>query len=158
MIYEVGKQVCAPCADSIQFDVADDTATLLIKIQKPTAKEKKSFTDDLRFRFVVVDDIIFTLIQLAGTWMDAPYYRGLSQNLTALPEIPDGQGLAIYAMLIDAATGILVKQKIFSPDTKMSRDLVAAILNQPEIPGYMIRLQSVYARYTTNDLVNLSRM
>ncbi len=153
--YVVGQRVCSPGPDMVQFDMSDAGGLLLIKMAKPTVKEKRAFQDRIRVGFVVVEDIIMMLVRLGNMqWMDAPYYRYRSTQLTGMDFAPDGKGLAIHAMLIDAATGILVAQKLIGLDTDTSRALYAAIGSQPVIPDYDRRVAMVQAAYTTNDLAN----
>lgn len=155
--YKVGEVVASPSPDGVVFDVQDNGGILLIKMGKPTAEEVRAFKSGLSFRFTVVEDIIFLLVRMGRLqWMDAPYYKYLSQNLTQLNTADDGEGLAITAMLIDADTGVLKALKLISLDTDTIRRLTAAIMMQPEIPDYNTRLYRVMSRYTTEDLVRMT--
>ncbi len=152
--YVVGQRVCSPSPDVVQFDMTDGGAILAIKMSRPTQKEKAAFRQKISFRFVVVEKIIMILARLGNMqWMDAPYYRYHSTQLTNMEFPDDGQGLAVHAMLIDASTGVLVAQKLIGLDTDTSRALYAAIGSQPVIPNYNWRVASVQRAYTTNDLV-----
>lgn len=152
--YEVGKQAFPPCQDGVRFDMTDGGGVLGIFFAKPKASEKKSFQSGLSMRFRVVDDIIFLLIRMgADQWMDAPYNRHLSRNLTHLERPAEGMGLAVHAMLVDASTGVLVAQKLVGLSTDGSNALIDAIQAQPKIPDYDIRLQRVFNRYRTTDLL-----
>ena len=154
-IFEVGKQVMDPGYDGVIFDVADDGATLVIRMCAPASKEKQAFKSGLSLRYKVVDGIIFILIRI-GTmqWMDAPYYVGFSPNLTRCFELPkNGEGLAVHALLVDGNTGILVDQKMIGLTTDGSLKLIKSIEDQEVIPDYNIRLQRIYAQYSTDDMV-----
>lgn len=154
-IFEVGKRVMSPGYDGVIFDVADDGATLIIRMGTPTSKEKQAFKSGLSLRYTVIDGIIFILTRM-GTmqWMDAPYYVGLSLGLTRCFELPNGgEGLSVHALLIDGNTGILVAQKMIGLTTDGSLKLIKAIENQEVIPDYDARLQRVYAQYSTDDMV-----
>lgn len=152
--YEVGQQVCQPRPDGVQFDMTDGGGVLGIFFSRPRASEKKSFQSGLSLRFRVVDDIIFLLVRMGmDQWMDAPYNRHLSRNLTHLERPAEGMGLAVHAMLVDASTGVLVAQKLVGLSTDGSNALIDAIQAQPKIPDYDIRLQRVFNRYRTTDLL-----
>ena len=66
------------------------------------------------------------------------------------------QGYSIHVMLIDSATGILVQQRLIGLDHDLSMRLREAIINQPVIPDYEKRLQSIMAQHSTMDLVALA--
>ena len=153
--YKVGERVMSPGPDGVVFDFTDGGGVLLFRFSLPTAAEKREFKWGISIKFAVVDDIIFILSHL-GTgpyWQDAPYYRARSQNLTTIDTPGEDQGLAIHAMLIDSSTGVLVAQKLFSPEHNTSVALLRAIQEQPEIPDYDARLDKVMATYSTEALV-----
>ena len=154
-IFEVGKQVMNPGYDGVFFDVADDGATLVIRMGAPTSKEKQAFKSGISLRYTIVESVIFILARM-GTmqWMDAPYYVGLSRNLTSCFKLPkDGEGLSVHALFVDGNTGILIAQKLMGLNTDGSLKLIKAIEDQEIIPDYHTRLQKVYAQYTTDDMV-----
>lgn len=147
--------VMSPGPGGMIFDLTDSGGVLLVRFSRPTAAEKRNFQRGISIKFAVVEDIIFILARL-GTdpyWQDAPYYRGRSRNLTHIDTPGEGQGLAIHAMLIDASTGVLVAQKLLSPDHDTSVALLQAIQKQPEIPDYDTRLDMVMAKYSTEALL-----
>lgn len=152
--YEVGERILPPGNDSMWFQMDDGGGQLVIQLRRPSSKEKQAFKNGLSIQMAVVDQIIFILTRM-GTmqWMDAPYYRKLSPNLTRLEYPEDGDGLAIHAMLVDGETGTLVAQKLISLATKTSQYLMAAIAAQPEIPDYDDRLNRVFSQYSTEDLL-----
>lgn len=152
--YEVGQKVTSRVPDGVKFDMTDGGGVLGIFFSKPNANEKRSFKSGLSMQFRVVDDIIFLLVRM-GTdqWMDAPYYRHLSWNLTHLERPAEGMGIAVHAMLVDASTGVLVAQKLVGLSTEGSNALIDAIQAQPEIPNYNMRLQRVFGQYRTTDLL-----
>ena len=156
--FEVGKPTGFFGPDGVIFDLTDAGGILIVRMSRPTANEKQAFKSGISLRFCVVDQIIFVLVRMGtGQWMDAPYYRLLSRNLSSVALPMEGQGLAIHAMLIDGATGVLVAQKLFSPDTNTSARLLAACISQPIIPDYDSRLRRIFRRYNTRQLLAISR-
>lgn len=156
--YRIGQKILPPCSDGVVFDMTDEGAILIFNFSSPTDSEKKEFDCGIRVKFCVVDDIIFILSRLGhdDLWQDAPYYRYISQNLTHIPHLKERQGISVHAMLVDASTGMLVSQKLFSIDHDTSFRLMEAIRRQPEIPNYKLRLHSVMSTYSTQDLVEVA--
>ena len=153
--FTVGERVMRPGPDQVIFDMSDSGGTLAICMARPTGEERRAFKAGLTLKFAVEEQIIFLLVRMGKTqpWMDAPYYRWRSPNLTRINYPDEGEGLAIHAMLIDAATGILCAQKLISPPTGFSRALMMAIAAQPEIPDYDARLSRIFASTPTDVLV-----
>lgn len=155
--YSVGEKVMSPSAEGVTFDITDSGAILLVKFPHPTAKEKREFKSrGWQFKVATVDEIVFLLVRM-GTlaWMDAPYNVHRSKHLTTIPSVPDGEGLAVHALFIDAATGILVAQKLVSMETVDSRQLMASIVSQPHMADYDIRLSNIMEKYQTTDLLGM---
>lgn len=154
--YKVGDRVCAPSNDEIVFDLDDQGAVLLIKYRNPTAKEKRNITKDIpQFKLSIVDDIIFVLVRFGvGAWKDAPYNAQLSSCVLPIPS--DGRGLALTIFFIDASTGILINIRLIGLSSEFTRTLLHAAAAQPDLgttEEYNKALRSVYARYSTNDLL-----
>ena len=154
--YNVGDKILPPGHDEIRFGTSSDggPCSLVLKMRDITAAEKRAFKSVISIRFAQVEGIIFLLCRM-GTlqWMDAPYYKWLYPTPPHLESPEDELGIAIHAMLVEANTGVLVAQKLVSLSTALSRWLVKAIDEQPQIPDYDRALQSVYARYSTDDLL-----
>lgn len=157
-LYKVGQIVCPPGQpDGVIFDMTDAGGVLYIRMNKPTAREKRDFKQGLSLRVAMVEGVIFLLVRMGtGQWMDAPYYSRLS-DLNNL-EYPAGptDGYGIQAMLIDGATGILVGMKLIGMDHDVSLRLYEAIRIQPEIPDYYSHVNRVLSRYSTTNLLALA--
>ena len=155
--FEVGKPTGLAGTDGVIFDMTDSGGVLIIRMSRPTAREKRAFQQGLSIRFCIVDHIIFILVRMSTEqWMDAPYNRALSKNFSNITLPVEGQGLAIHVMFIDGADGILIGQKLISLDTKTSARLMAACISQPDIHDYDRRLMRVYNQYSTQDLLEIS--
>ncbi len=157
-VYNVGEKVCEPSREMTQFDMTDGGGLLIVKFNHPTAKERREFKKPTQFKFLVVDDVIMILARF-GTlnWMDAPYYRYRSKNLTYTEFPEDDMGFAVHILFIDSSTGILVDQKLIGLDTDTSRALYVAIGTQPVIPDYDKRIAKIYQKYSTEDFVQVLR-
>lgn len=154
--YEVGQPVMPPCSDSVIFDMGDGGATLIIAMHAPTEKEQHDFKSGAQqFHLAVANDIIFFLSRFgAGPWMDAPYYRHRSRPYT-LSTPQDGEGFAMHAMLVDAASGILIAQKLIGLPHALSLKLIELIEKQPEIKNYDAVLSMTFQLYTTQQLLEI---
>ena len=149
-----------PAQEGIRFSF-DGKFTLMYAFDRPTVEEKQAFKsgNPCQFGLAVVDDVIFFLSRF-GTlkWMDAPFNIHLyPDNRARLLEVPGPtQGYAVYIMLVDSSTGIIEQLRLTSLTHDLSMRLRDAIINQPVIPDYDQRLQSIMARYSTEDLVALA--
>lgn len=68
-----------------------------------------------------------------------------------------GEGLALTILFVDAATGTLLHIRLIGLPNAFSRLLLHAAAQQPDLgtpEEYDRTLKSVYARYSTNDLLN----
>ncbi len=150
----VGEKVCAPSNDETRFTLTDEGALLLYKLQNPTASEKREVKNGVfQAKLAMVDDIIFFIFRFGtGPWCDAPYYSRLEPKTLVVPG--PGQGIAMHFMFIDAATGILLQQRLIGLDHDLSVTLLHAANQQPEmsLQEYYGRVNMIYARYTTDDL------
>lgn len=155
--YKIGEKVMSPAPEGVRFDMTDGGGLIIVNFPRPTTDEIAQFHMPTKLAFVVKDDVIFLLVKLGSlAWMDAPYNRQLSLQLTHIDNIEDGQALAFQIFLVDGETGGLVAQKLVSGTTAGSRLLSSAIKSQPIIPDYHDRLKRIMAAYTTRDLVKMS--
>lgn len=152
--YQVGQAIIPPSADSVRFDLTDSGAVLMIAMQNLSAAEKNAFKNGVQqFKFAVANDIIFFLCRFGTlSWMDAPYYKGLSRPFQ-IERPEDGQGIAMHAMLVESTTGVLVAQKLIGLPHDLSIKLLDAVAAQPEISDYNARLNMAFQLYTTSDLL-----
>lgn len=84
----------------------------------------------------------------------------VSRNMS-FPEVPQGQGYSLLLILADAANSKIMGLRYVGLGTKFSEQLrseVMADINIPIVkPMYDAKVQQLYARYTTKDLVKLSK-
>lgn len=157
MLYEIGQTIMPPAPEGVRFDMTDGGGLIIINFHRPTTDEIAQFRAQTKLAFVVKDDVIFLLVKLGSlAWMDAPYNRQLSRQLSHIDNIEDGQALAFHLLFVDGETGGLVAQKLVSGTTAGSRLLAAAIKSQPIIPDYNDRIRRIMGAYTTQDLVKMS--
>ena len=69
---------------------------------------------------------------------------------------PDGMGLAMQMLLVEANTGILKAMRMVGLPTDVSRKLIKAVENQPYMPDYTQRRNKQMDKYKTTDLVRLA--
>ena len=158
--YTVGTQICAPSSGGVYLEFNGGFELRYI-FDHPTSKEKNEFRNGApQFSFAVVDDVIFFLSRFGMlNWTDSPFNVHLYPGNPALQmEIPTStQGIALQAMLIDADTGVLIRQRLIGIEHDLSMRLLDAIAHQPEIPDYEQRLELIMAEYTTTDLLALGQ-
>lgn len=156
---KVGDKVIKPCEDGIRFGITDGGAVLVIHYSGLTAKEKKAFKDGVSIRFAAVNGMIFILARMGAlNWDDCPYYRYYFKTEPVLPEIPDGKGLLVQIMLVEASDGTLVSQKILGCETDGSRQFIQAIKKQKKYDQaeYEETLRRTMQLYSTPRLVQQS--
>lgn len=156
----VGEKIEAPENDNVKFDALDDGLLLKLKFTNPTAKEKQAIKNgETSFKITIIDGIIFFLSRFGDlNWTDAPFHRDLSSASSIAIPNNDKDGLSLHVLLINAATGVLMSQRIIGLSNQFSRQLVAAILAQQSIDlhTYQLVIDDIFARYTTDQLVSLS--
>lgn len=162
--YEVGEiySFALNHSDGCYFDMADDAATIMVFMKRPSQNEKEQISENhyVKYAMVTYKNAVIMLFKF-GTlnWMDAPYTLHLSKNLTKLQPISDGFGYAIHILLFDTRTGRLVEQRLLAMPTEFSACLADEIrrisANDFDIVGYNSDLKKAY-RYSTDQLVVLA--
>lgn len=149
--------------EGIVFDLADDGASMKVFFNSPTEYEIKQFDTDSPFeiRFLSIWSVIILTVKIGNlNWMDAPYSVHLSQNLTSMPVIDDGNGIGLTLILVDSRTGEIKHIRLLGLSTKFSVALCREIDRQKETPfnntEYNYVLQQLYAAYPTKKIVQLS--
>lgn len=122
--------------DGVKFDVDDNGTALYIFIHDPEKHEIENIrVGKLDIGLYVEDEVIFLAFKFFHmATMDSPYTVKLSNGLSVLPEIKDGEGLSLMIFLVDASTGILRAMRVIGLTTKFSRSLKAAIEHQAKLP------------------------
>lgn len=166
MIYEVGKtyKEFMGKPEECHFDIDDSGAVFWVTYNCPTPEEIKQFSSNHAFeaRYASIYDIIMLQFKF-GTlnWMDVPYTPHSSQNLTWLPEVTAGKGLGILVILADTANGEVKVLRYLSFSEKFSRELLKEVkyIQEKEFDRNVFNknLNTIYSRYTTRDLLKISR-
>lgn len=159
-VFEVGKQTFPPSDDAVRFDMADDGATLLYQMSKPSKREVKSFQSTAEFAFVMIQGVIYFLSRFGYLdWNDAPYHRALSKKLTRTMTITDGSGLALRCLLVDAESGILLHQRLIGLGTDFSIALVDEVERQPSLlpADYDAKINAAYALYSSDQMAGMAK-
>lgn len=145
------------------FDMADGRAVLLTFFRYPSANEVEQFQNGKNFeiRFTELGGIIMVSVKV-GTlkWMDMPYSPHLSENLTDF-RVPAYGGLALTLVLADAVTGEIKSIRLLGLSEKFSRRLLDAAKAKKQeafdMKEYKAAVVRINSRYTTKEIVNLSR-
>lgn len=149
--------------DGCIVDVTDSGVSVSVLMNRPTPKEISQFEGgkDVKVKLLSVEDIIFFFLKIGdNNWMDAPYNVYLSENLTNLQKVVDGEGYAMHIMLIDTSTGKLVKQKLYKMPHNTSENLYEMIKKQCDMPfnifNYDENIMAIYCSYSTEELLEFA--
>ena len=118
----------------------------------------------VQFGLYIHKPVIFLLHQFGYMpWNDAPYsVRLVSQEYRRVPELADGEHAFLRVVLIDTATGIVAALRALTFSSEFTRKLHGEIRRQSEGPWSPGRhdeiIQSVYSRFTANDLVQRAQI
>ncbi len=162
--YEVGNiyQEAKGHNEGCYFDISDEGASIIVYFDRPTKKEIDSFRTEERFeiRLLELSNIMIFLIKFGSlNWMDAPYTPHLSKELTEI-KTGKGKGLATTIMLFDTESGKLESMRFIGFSEKFTREISSAIngllKKQFDKREYASQLNSLFAKYSTNDFVKMS--
>lgn len=149
--------------EGILFDIDDCGINLHVYMRRPTAHETEQFASGSPFEMKLAQlrNVIFPMFKFGDmNWMDAPYNVHLSRNLNRLEVPADGQGLAMTVHLYDTQTGKLLRNRLLSLSTEISRKLVKMVMEQKEKPfdkrAYLDNVRSIYAAYPTKRLLGMA--
>lgn len=150
--------------EGMYFDTTETGTILIVGFNSPTQKEVEQFKSSVKseFRLSVVDDVLFLLAKIGSlNWMDASYNPSVASSLKPLSfDILDGMGMQMWIYLVDSRTNILKAQRLIGLGTKFSKDfqcMANEILAKGRtVSDFNCRLQNVYRRYTTKDLLKFS--
>ena len=158
---EAGAPLPFNAPGEICFTMSGGNPTLIIQLPNLTAEEIQSVkSGEAQFKVIGLDGVIFWLVKL-GTmeWMDVPYSPHLDKGIT-IPEIPDGTGLAIQIILVEATTRIVKVLRLITVPTNTSRSFLKKVqyeLQQPfNFNEYGLKVQKIYASYSTATLVKMT--
>ena len=149
--------------DGCIVDVTDSGVSVSVLMNRPTPKEISQFEGgkDVKVKLLSVEDVIFFFLKIGdNNWMDAPYNVYLSENLTNLQKVVDGEGYAMHIMLIDTFTGKLVKQKIYGMPHDTSKNLYKMVMEQRKKflnkEKYEENIKDIYGAYSTKKLLKFA--
>lgn len=164
--YEVGQIVDSfkNHAEGVQFDILDDSATILVFFQSPTPQEIAQFKSGKNFeiRFTELYDIIMITVKIRNlNWMDAPYTPHLSHNLTKFQLPNKNQGLGLVLILVDAFTGEIKHIRLLGLSERFTKRLFGIAMEHKakafDKRSYSNSLNKIFSTYQTNQIVKLSK-
>lgn len=152
-----------------QIEVIDGGLILRIAYNNPSVEEIENIREGKpSFSVIAAENIIFFLCKFGELpWMDVPYNVHLSTPGEPLPTAsfsfdPNvaNTGIALLVVLLDAANGIVKALRLIGLPTGVSIRLKGLVDEQRLLPfektSYFTRLSTIYARYSTMDLVKKS--
>jgi hypothetical protein len=164
--YEVGQIIekFKNYQEGMRFELSDDGAVLQVFMETPTKNEIEQFGTKNRFeiRFTEMYNVIMITTKIGNlNWMDAPYSPHLSENLNKFQLPNENQGLGLTLVLIDCLTGEIKHLRFLSLSEHFTKNLFGVIMEQKikpfNIEEYRMGVSRIYASYSTNKLVKLSK-
>lgn len=164
--YKVGKVVdnFKRHSEGIQFDIADDGATMLVFFQSPTTDEIEQFKSGKNFeiRFTELYGVIMVTVKIGKlNWMDVPYTPHLSKNLTKFQFPNKEQGLELTLILIDAITGEIKHIRLLGLSERFTKRLFGVVMEHKVKPfnkeEYNNSLNRIFSAYYPNQIVKMSK-
>lgn len=164
--YEVGQIVDAfkYHSENVQFDIADDGATILVFFQSPTTEEIEQFKAGKNFeiRFTELYGVIMITVKIGKlNWMDAPYTPHLSKNLTKFQLPNENQGLGLTLILVDTITGEIKHVRLLGLSEKFTKRLFGVVMEHKvksfDELEYDKSINRIFTTYQTNQIVKLSK-
>jgi hypothetical protein len=143
--------------EGIVFDFNQGGGFLRIVFDNPLDSEIKEVKQErINLGLFEKHGIIYFLIKFGRlSWMDAPYYVGLSKPYELQELTDEKKGYMVQIVLIDGMTGLVVALKLIELPHSMSIRLKELFENQrkTQIRDYESVLSQIYSRYDTVDLL-----
>lgn len=167
-VYQVGKLYIpgkTHWPEAIEYNFRRGGHELRMFFPVPTETEIRNVrSGQAQFRFLMIGDIIMFLCKFGSQpWCDAPYSWWVlpGDEREDPPDIPDGQGIFLVIVLVDAATGVLKVIRTIGLQTEFSRRLHDAIYmqmkKQIDWAEYSRQVDQIYSRYTPDLLAESAR-
>lgn len=148
-----------PKQDQCKFDMTDSGGVIVLFYTNPSEKEVDNIKQgEMSVALTEKSGILFFLAKFGSLpWIDMPYHRQLSPNLTILPVVPEGQGYLVNVVLVDIKTGKVKALRAVGLPTRFSKTFKKLVESQNAIyENYNGVLNSIYSDYTTDNLLKLS--
>lgn len=137
-------------SEEVQFDIADDGATMLVFFKIQRQKKLKELYG-----------VIMITVKIGNlNWMDAPYTPHLSKNLTKIPLLSENQGLALTLILVDAIIGKIQHIRLLGLSNRFTEKLFSVVKEHKEKPfdlaEYNQSLNRIFSTYPTSKIIKMS--
>lgn len=161
----VGKRYAAykNHPEGVLVDIGEYGITTTVFLPNITDHEKMQIHAGapMEVKLLMMRGIIFFLYKFGDMeWMDAPYWPTDSNAKVLLPNMEEGQGIALKVIFADTYTGELINMRLVGLSTKFSKDVKQAIEEQAGLglkeKDYKKQLQQIYAAYPTKKMVKFA--
>lgn len=146
--------------DGATFQMADNGATLTIRLSRPDKKEKENLLNGkIRYSIAYLDDIIWLFWKFGSlNYIETPFSIAQAKNLTEVQEVEEGQGFAVNVLFVDGLNGELFGMKLISLNTRVSEKLIELISKQPYLSEVELteKAMNTQMKYSTDDLQRFS--
>lgn len=133
--------------------------TLLVSLSAMTSQEAKKIRKG-RIDFAIFEKggIMFLLANIPGViyWSDAPFHIGLYHDDRPEPDIPEGKGLALTVIGLDANNGQIKAIRLIGLGTYISREMVRIMREQKTSPTnrieHVLKINKIYSKYSCDQM------
>lgn len=164
--YEVGQVIdnFRNHDEGTQFDLSDDSATMIVFFNRPTNDEIEQFKSGKSFeiRFIHLKDVIMITAKIGNlNWMDTTYTPHLSKNLTKFQFPNENQGLGLTLMLVDATNGEIKHIRVLGLSDRFTKRLFGSVMElkmkEFNLVEYNQSVDMLFNTYDTKQIVKMSR-
>lgn len=148
------------------IDIKDDGVFLLININNPSPKEINAMQDNKPFKIKMtrIDGILIFTVKFDGlNWMDAPFNASLCKNFSVVNIPESNQGLSLIVGCVDYSDQVIKSLRLIGLGHDFSTKMIKEIMieeqwsDEFDESDYYYKLNKVYAKYTTNEIVKMSK-
>jgi len=150
-------------AEGTLFNFDSSGANMIVFFNNPMPDEIAQFESRKKFemRMIELSGIIFITAKIGNLdWMDFPYSPHLSKERPIFKDIRPGMGYSITLMLVNSQNGKLEHLRFIGMSehfSKAFKNVAEGALRKPfDKNSYNMNLNTLFARYTTKQIVNMS--
>lgn len=149
--------------EGVVLEIIGSVGLLVFMLNNIREDEVKQFSNSnpMEFRMTAMEDVLMFTVKVGDLpWSDAPYSPHLSSPCTEIGKIPEGQGIALNIVLMDATTGIVKAIRTVGLGHDFSchmKEQIERLWKKPfHINTYDQILDRIYEKYSPEDIAKIS--